>query len=69
MKHEPAAADKAHRHLQIYNAILWIAAGLTAFVAPTLTSSPEKGRLIYMMLFILFWSGSARMLAAARGTK
>jgi hypothetical protein len=64
-----SAPDKAHRHLQIYNAILWFAAGLIAFVAPTLTSSPEKGRFIYMVLFLLLWSGSARMLAAARGAK
>ena len=54
----PSPATKALRQLQIFNLVLWVVAGLIAFVAPTLTSSPEKGRFIYMMCFLLLYAAS-----------
>ena len=59
----PSPSTKALRQFQIYNLVLWIVAGLIAFVAPTLTSSPEKGRFIYMMCFLLLYTASRGMIS------
>ena len=58
-------APNSIRKIQIANVVLWIVAGLIAFVAPTFLSSPEKGRFVFMMSFLLLTFGSVQMVSAA----
>jgi len=53
------------RKICLCNAALWLTAGLIVFVGPHLQSSPEKGRFIYMLVFLLLAGGSTYMTAAA----
>lgn len=53
------------RRICLCNSLLWLTAGFVAFVVPWLQSSPEKGRFVYMMAFLLLAGGSTYMTAAA----